>query len=250
MQLHSLNPVCQESPPEGTSRRRRVLGGILVRRERWTLSWGGRLLALGILGGVLLVLARTVHPFLAVTARVQTDVLVVEGWIHENAARGAAAEFKTGGYPRVFVTGGPVTGSGGYTTVYDTLAHVGAGYLKAAGVPNELIQMVPAREMGRDRTYNDALALRTWFAENGMLVRQINVLTGDAHARRTRLLFQKAFGSSATVGIISVPNPDYDARHWWRYSEGVREVVGESIAYLYARLFFWPGEPGVGKRGA
>ena len=43
-----------------------------------------------------------------------------------------------------------------------------------------------------------------------------------------------------TVGIIAVPNPDYDSRHWWQYSEGVREVIGESIAYSYARFFFAP----------
>lgn len=33
---------------------------------------------------------------------------------------------------------------------------------------------------------------------------------------------------------------EYDPRHWWRTSEGVRNVVGESIAYLYARFFFRP----------
>ena len=42
------------------------------------------------------------------------------------------------------------------------------------------------------------------------------------------------------VGIIAAPNPDYNPAQWWHYSEGVREVVGESIAYVYARLFFYP----------
>jgi hypothetical protein len=42
------------------------------------------------------------------------------------------------------------------------------------------------------------------------------------------------------VGIIAIPTPDYEARRWWRYSEGVRAVLGESIAYLYAKLFFHP----------
>jgi len=65
-------------------------------------------------------------------------------------------------------------------------------------------------------------------------------MTEDMHARRTRLLFEEALGKSITVGIIAVPNPDYDARRWWRYSDGVREVIGESIAYIYARFFFYP----------
>jgi hypothetical protein len=73
-------------------------------------------------------------------------------------------------------------------------------------------------------------------------VRGINVLTEEAHARRTRLLFQKAFGDEVKVGIISVPSPDYDSKHWWRYSEGVREVIGEGIAYIYARFLFSKGK--------
>jgi hypothetical protein len=42
-----------------------------------------------------------------------------------------------------------------------------------------------------------------------MPLRSLNVVTEDAHARRTRLLFQKALGNDVTVGIISIPNPDY-----------------------------------------
>ena len=53
---------------------------------------------------------------------------------------------------------------------------------------------------------------------------------------------QKAFGPSVKIGVISVPDPDYDPKHWWRYSEGVREVLGESIAYIYARIFFHPSK--------
>jgi hypothetical protein len=42
------------------------------------------------------------------------------------------------------------------------------------------------------------------------------------------------------VGIIAVANPDYNPTQWWRYSDGVREVIGESIAYIYAKFFFYP----------
>jgi hypothetical protein len=45
------------------------------------------------------------------------------------------------------------------------------------------------------------------------------------------------------VGIIAVPNPDYDAQRWWRYSEGLKDVISESFAYLYARFFFFAPEP-------
>jgi L,D-peptidoglycan transpeptidase YkuD (ErfK/YbiS/YcfS/YnhG family) len=38
----------------------------------------------------------------------------------------------------------------------------------------------------------------------------------------------------------SPSNPDYNPKQWWRYSDGVREVIGESIAYIYAKFFFYP----------
>jgi uncharacterized SAM-binding protein YcdF (DUF218 family) len=100
--------------------------------------------------------------------------------------------------------------------------------------------MVPSRVMDHDRTYGSAIALRNWFREHNMPVRSINVVTEDVHARRTRLLFQKALGHDVVVGVIAVPNPDYDAKRWWRYSEGVKDVFAESAAYIYARLFFDP----------
>ena len=183
-----------------------------------------------------------VHPFLAVTHRVNTNILVVEGWIQRYAIRGGADEFNSGSYERIFTTGGPENGSGGYINDYQTSASSGAEALKKFGIPDDVVQMVPSHVIGRDRTYSSAVALRDWLHEHKMPVHSINVLTEDAHARRTRLLYEKAFGRDVKVGIISVSNPDYNPRHWWRYSDGVREVIGESIAYIYAKFFFYPSE--------
>jgi uncharacterized SAM-binding protein YcdF (DUF218 family) len=219
---------------------RQKFWGILARKERWTLSWRGWLIVVlaGLLIAVFMLL--NIQPFLAKTQRVNTNVLVVEGWVHEFAIRAAVKEFATGSYQKIYTTGGPVLGNGGYVNDFNTSASVGAELLKKNGTPGELIQMVPSRVAGRDRTYSSAVALRDWFREHGMTVGSINVLTEGAHARRTQLLFQKALGSGIVVGIISVPDPDYDAKHWWRSSEGVREVLDESIAYFYATIIFHP----------
>jgi hypothetical protein len=216
------------------------LGGIVVRKERWGLSWPGRLLSLGVFVILVVFLVLTIHPFLAVTTRVNSDVLVVEGWLHPYAIRAAAEEYKSGSYQRVYTTGGPVVGNGRYVNDYQTSASVAAGLLRNAGVPPESVQMAPCRVVGRERTYNSATALRDWFRDHNLAIRSFNVLTEDCHARRTQLLYQQAFGRKVNVGIISVSNPDYDPRYWWRYSDGVREVIGESIAYTYAKAFFWP----------
>jgi uncharacterized SAM-binding protein YcdF (DUF218 family) len=217
-----------------------ALWGLFDRKERWSLSWRGRLILISALLLVGALVFRGVYPFLATNHRIDSNVLVVEGWIHEYAIRAAADEFRSGGYRRVFTTGGPVVGTGGYIDDFQTSASVGADLLRKAGVPNESLQMVPSRVMDWDRTYSAAIALRTWFREHNLTVRGVNVLTEDVHARRTRLLFQKALGHNVAVGVIAVPNPDYDANHWWRYSEGLKDVVSESAAYLHARFLFLP----------
>ena len=221
----------------------RKLWGIVIRKERWGLSWRGWLIVvlLGLTTTALFVL--NVESFLAETHRVNSNILVVEGWIHEYAMQGAVQEFQTGSYERIFTTGGPITGSGHYINDYHTNASVGADELQKLGAPGDIVQMVPSKVMNRDRTYGSAVALREWFREHDMAVKSLNVVTEDTHARRTRLLFEKALGKGVAVGIIGVPNPDYDAKCWWRYSEGVKDVVSEGFAYLYARFFFFPPEP-------
>jgi uncharacterized SAM-binding protein YcdF (DUF218 family) len=227
----------------------RALWGVFDRRERWSLSWRGRLILASalLLAGILCI--KSVYPFLAITHRVNANTLVVEGWIHEYAIRAAVKEFQSDHYQCVFTTGGPVVGNGGYVNDFQTSASVGADLLRKNGLANGSVQMVPSRVMDRDRTYGSALGLRNWFHDHNTPVRSVNVLTEDMHARRTRLLFEKALGKNVAVGIIAVPNPDYDSRRWWHYSDGVREVIGESIAYIYARFFFYPAAASSDKTG-
>ena len=237
----SIQPQTAQSriTPAGDSSH--ALWGLVRQKERWGLSWRGWLL----LGSIAVVAAYlvflNVHPFLAVTHRVDSKILVVEGWIQRYALQAGVDEFNRGSYEHVYTTGGPESGTGGYTNDYQTSASIGEEALKKLGLPGQVIQMVPSHVSDRERTYSAAVALRDWFLEHGMIVGSMNVLTEDCHARRTWLLYQKAFGDKVKVGIITAANPDYDPRDWWRYSDGVREVIGESIAYIYARFFFWPG---------
>ena len=134
-------------------------------------------------------------------------------------------------------------GNGGYVNDYQTSASVGAGLLKKQGLPGEVLQVVPSRVMDRDRTYASALALGFWLRTHDVNVTSFNVVTEGAHARRTRLMFEEALGKNFAIGIIAVPNLDYDQRRWWRYSDGVKEVSSEALAYIYSRLLFHPLEP-------
>ena len=227
----------------------RKFWGILVRDERWRLSWRGLTLVLTVSAGLVLFAILNVHWFLAVTDRVKTDTLVVEGWVHKYAIQAAVKEFENGSYQRAFSTGGPAVGNGGYVNDYQTAASVGANLLEKMGLPGERLEMVPSREMNRDRTYGEALALRQWFQDHSTKAESFNIVTEDLHGRRTRLLYQRAFGNGVRIGVIAVPSPDYDASRWWRYSEGVEGVLNEGIGYIYARFFFWPRQSNLKRTG-
>jgi uncharacterized SAM-binding protein YcdF (DUF218 family) len=216
---------------------------MIVRKPRWGLSWRGWLVLVVSGASSAAFLLWNLQPFLAETHRITADVLVVEGWVHEYTIRGAVNEFRNGSYHRVFTTGNPAVGNGGYVNDYQTSASVGAGLLQKNGLGSDLVQMVPSHVLDRDRTFASAVALREWFREHNMCVRSLNVVTEGAHARRTRLMFQEAFGKDVAVGVVAVANPDFDEKYWWRYSEGVKQISSEALAYLYARLFFRPSEP-------
>lgn len=233
--VSSSVPLAQATPA-------RAMWGLFDRKERWSLSWRGRLIVTSALLLVSVLFLKGIYPFLAITQRVDANTLAVEGWIHEYAIRTAVKEFQSNHYQRVFTTGGPVAGTGGYVNDFMTSASVGADLLKKWGVPDERLQMVPCRVTDRDRTYGSAVALRNWFRDHNVVVSGIDVVTEDLHVRRTRLLFQKAFGKDVKIGIIAVANVDYPANGWWHYSQGLKDVVSEFTAYLYARLLFFPEE--------
>lgn len=214
--------------------------GMIRRQERWGLTRRGWLALLIIMLLTFWSVLKGIHPFLAVTKRVDAECLVMEGWVHIFAAQTTAKEFQTGHYQQVLVTGEPVFGTGKYDKDSNTEAWVGADLLLRAGLMEDQIVRIPRRQVDRDRTYGAALELKNWLQSHHLTVHSINVVTEDAHARRTRLLFQEALGPAVRVGIIAAQNPDYDPKKWWHYSEGVREIVGETIAYAYAKFLFWP----------
>jgi uncharacterized SAM-binding protein YcdF (DUF218 family) len=216
--------------------RRQVLGGLVVRRECWTLSWKGRVLAGAVLLGATIAILFGAHPFLAVTQPIKGRFLIVEGWVPASATREAKILFEQGSYQKILTCGGPVRDRLDLESEV-TYAEWGASNLRKLGVSTNFVQAVPAPAAETDRTYSSALALKAWFETNGLDAESIDVVTSGCHGRRSHMLFRKAFGPNVRIGIISVPPKAYNSQRWWASSAGVREVLSEGIAYLYALLF-------------
>jgi hypothetical protein len=213
------------------------------RREHLIPTVWGWIVLLSI-GAALAVLGvRETHPFLTVNDPVPSKILVIEGWIPDYALERTLAEFKRDHYSRILVTGGPIS-SGTFLCGYTNWADLGAATLVRLGADTNSVEAVPAAGVVRDRTYASAVALRTWFYRHQISATSLNIMTMADHSRRSRLLFAKALGRECRVGIISIENTEYNPNLWWKSSEGVRTVVGEMIAYGYARFLFWPPAPG------
>ena len=216
---------------------RKPFWGLVRRRESWSLTWRGRFLLLAVFLGLVVITGMRLPFFLAVNAPITADVLVVEGWAPDYALRAAISEFRQHPYTRIYVTGGPLQ-SGAPLSEYKTYAGLGTAIIVRLGFGAESVQAVPAPAIRKDRTYASALALKSWLHEHGVAARRLNVISVGSHARRTRLLFEKAFGNEANVGMIAIEDRDYDPNQWWKSSAGVRSVIDELIAYAYARFLF------------
>ena len=164
-------------------------------------------------------------------------MLVVEGWLPDYAIEAAMAEFKSGEYKLLITLGAPLP-RGAYLSEYKTCAELAAATLVALGFNPEQLQVVPGTSALEGRTHNAAMALKHHFANSDEpSIQSMNVFTLGPHARRTQLVFRKVFPTPMRVGIIGTKVLAYDECNWWKSSEGVRTVVGESIAYLYQRCW-------------
>jgi len=179
------------------------------------------------------------NAFLTVNDPVPDGVLVVEGWSPDYALETAMLEVKQSPCHKLYVVGGPLE-QGAPLSEYKTYAELGSAILLRMGMSNDTVQAVPAAYVYKDRTYTAVVALQNWLRQHSSIPQNMNLISVGAHARRSRLLFEKAFGNGTRVGIIAVKDRSYDPSHWWKSSQGVRSVVDETIAYCYARFLFSP----------
>lgn len=180
---------------------------------------------------------RGIHPFLAVNEPVAAEILVVEAWVPDYTLKQGLDLSRSEGCRFLLLAGGIVR-SEIHPEPGDTYARVAMKRLQRISKDLENVRAVPSIDVERDRTYALAIAVREWLVTEGVAVKRLNVMTVGTHARRSRLMFEKAFGPEVEIGILSGRSREYDPAHWWRSSEGVREIISESAAYFYARFLF------------
>jgi hypothetical protein len=208
---------------------------LIHRQEKWTFTTQGWGVVITFAATLIIFMITHIHPFLSVTSPIKADILVVEGWLPDYALKQALTEFENGSYNKVVTTGGPLP-TGYYLAEYKTFAELSAATLKALGLKKEKLIAVPVLDVIKNRTYASAITFRQWLLNSNLNVQSINLYTFDVHTRRSWLIFKKVLAPKFQVGAIAAKTRDYQPDKWWTSSAGVRSVISEVIAYIYARF--------------
>jgi hypothetical protein len=172
--------------------------------------------------------------FLAATDRTPSKILVVEGWISVQGLHAATEEFRSGGYDFVVATGG-LTGEKWSERRWDYSEEAEEQFLRRGISPNQVIR-APSRNSDVQRTFEMAAAAYRALEAKGITTDAIVVFTRGSHARRSRLVYQKVFGSKVRVGVVSWKPPHFEEEAWWRSSDRSEDFLKESVGYVFELL--------------
>jgi len=215
------------------------------RRQIWLPTWQGALLLVVVVAAACLIALRNLANYLAAERPATTrdgrgaSTLIVEGWLDEDGLDAAIAAIGRGRYERVVASGGPIDiWREGQS--WPTYAERAADYLRRHGVTSIPVVAVAAPESAQDRTFLSAIVVREWLRRQGGKVDAVDLFSGGVHARRSRLVFQMAFGPEVDVGVFAAPPRRYALDRWWTTSDGVKAVLDEAIGFAWTTCCFAP----------
>ncbi len=212
---------------------------LFKKRHIWLPTWPVLLAGICALLTTASLLFFSSHDFLALTQRAPgARMLVVESWMADNSMKDIAEIMNAGDspYQSVWLTG-PVLDRGFYISKgYRTYSEMNAATLQALGVAEAKINIVPAAHNQRNRTFAAARELKNELEKRNIHPDRFDLATLDVHARRSRAVMDKVFGTDLEIGIIALPATGYDPEQWASSSAGMKNTLIELLAYLYEKL--------------
>ena len=220
-------------PTDALLRPRRLR--LVQRRTLWCLTWLGAFCVALFLAAPAVWWFYCGESFLSLTERRPAEILVVEGWIGRKGLDAAVDEFERGGY-RYIVASGCLT-SGGWEDKRESYAEMAAGEMIRLSVPKESIIVAHSRNTKNHRTFESAVTTWRTLRDSGIKPAQLNVFTFGPHAGRSALVFTKVYSDGSKIGVIGWVPAEYDREPWWLSSERARELLEETVGYVYELLF-------------
>ncbi|HET9822092.1 MAG TPA: hypothetical protein VFQ16_09740 [Burkholderiaceae bacterium] len=212
------------------------------RREIVLPTWRSLLLLLGVVAALCVLAGRGLGGWLSVTEPIDgaegapARVLVVEGWLAVPELEAAAAFARARGYTQVATSGGPINDP---FNRFENFAERAAAVLRAR-LPGVSVRALPTPPTAQNRTYASAVWVRDGLRAQGALPAALDVYSLGPHARRTRWMYQLAFGEGTRIGIVAGTPLESDPLHWWTGSESAKAVLGEAISLAWTACCFRP----------
>jgi hypothetical protein len=202
----------------------------------------GWLLILLFMTLVVVMLFRNMAAFLTVNEPVGADYLVIEGWMDKAELNQSLKYFEAHDFAKAIIVGGPI--SNDFHRTDSHYAQRAAEYLHQQGLSREKTAIVKSPYSAQARTFLNAVMVREWFKQEGIVVTRLDVFSSGVHTRRSRDLYRQAFGEGVAIGIIASRPLDFDPAHWWRTSGSGKDVAVEFAAWFLIKCCFNPGDPG------
>ena len=225
-------------PPVYSSSPKLVKGSVGLRLFRHCTilcpTWVGSFCIAAILLVLVAAWIKYGESYLALTHRLPADILVADGWIGRKGLRAAVDEFERGGYRYIVASGGLT--SGRWEDKPSSYAEMAAGEMIRLGVPKERIVVATSENTESHRTFESAVAVWRALRDAGIEPKALNLFTLGPHARRSALVFDKVNPHGVKIGVIGWLPPEYKTEAWWRSSERSRELLEETVGYLFEVL--------------
>ena len=219
-----------------------TMPSLFKRRQVFMPTLFGFVIIVLVIATLSLAILKNMALFLAHTAPVDGQYLVVEGWIGEPALLEALTIYKTGKYQFLITTGGPDNRH--IDALHKTFAEQSAAFIRNQGFDDTKLIVIATPASAQDRTFLSAVMVRDWLAKKSKTTPVLDVFSGAVHARRTHKLYKMAFGDDTKIGIIAAQANGFDLQYWWRTSEGAKSVLTELIGLFWVTCCFEPGQHG------
>lgn len=176
---------------------------------------------------------RNMADFLTVNDPAGADYLVIEAWMNKQELDQGIDYMKTSRYQKVLLVGGPIDDD--FYGVDTNYADRATTYFLSRGVPENMVATIRVPGVARNRTYFNAVKVKKWFQEQEIVIPKIDVFSSGVHTRRSRYLYQKAFGDRVDVGVIHSNPSGLDTGRWWQSSATGKRVAVEFANWVLTR---------------
>lgn len=157
-----------------------------------------------------------IQKWLHVNAPIETNLLIVEGWIRPHHHNKILEVYKKSKIEKILITGHPINNSSAYKSNSEKTRSA----LINLGIPRERIEYIVNDIDALSKTYSLASGAVKWMNENQYS--SANILTLSFHSRRTSLSFKKASSKNMQFGVISINSYTHRKRT-------IKELIGNFL---------------------